>query len=52
MRSRWPWQKIVFQTAKKSTTRNPPFELELDFDQYRRGREYQSKSTTILSSIN
>ena len=36
-------QKVVFKTPKKQTTRNPPFELDIAFDQYRRGREYTSK---------
>jgi len=34
-------QKEVFNTPKKSNTRNPPFELDFDFKQYRRKREYQ-----------
>ena len=32
---------IIFETPKRLTTRNPPFEIMIDFDQYRRKREYK-----------
>ena len=35
----------LFDAPTKSRERNPPYTLSVDFDQYRRNREYQSKST-------
>ena len=37
---------IVFETPKKLTTRNTPFKIVIDFDQYRRKREYKGKTRT------
>ena len=30
----------LFDTPQKSRERNPPFSIQLDFTQYRRGRDY------------
>ena len=34
-------QNIIFETPKRLTTRNPPFQIVVDFQQYRRKREYK-----------
>ena len=36
----------LFDAPKKSRGRNPPFSIQIEFDQYRRNREYTSKVET------
>ena len=38
----------LFDSAQKSRERNPPYSLELDFSQYRRGRQYTITLRTQL----
>ena len=33
----------IFDTPRKSRKRNPPFEIQINFDQYRRNRQYKGK---------
>ena len=41
------WQeeggKGLFDSPRRSSDRSPPFSIQIDFDQYRRNREYTSK---------
>ena len=41
----------LFDAPTKSRERNPPYTLTVDFDQYRRNREYQSKWTVAYVSF-
>ena len=33
----------IFDSPKEITSRNPPYDIELDFDRYRNGKEYTGK---------
>ena len=33
----------IFENPRKSRKRNPPFELRINFDQYRRNRQYKGR---------
>ena len=35
----------LFNTPKRSFQRVPPFQIQVDFDQYRRNRKYKGKSS-------
>ena len=38
---------IIFETPKRLNTRNPPVKVEIEFEQYRRNREYKSECGTL-----
>ena len=40
----------LFDTPRKTRKRNPPFEIIVHFDQYRRNRRYQGKDDRITVS--
>lgn len=39
----------LYDPPKELTNRNPPFDIELEFDTYRLGKEYKSKLSIITS---
>jgi hypothetical protein len=43
-----------FDTPKELNSRNPPFDIEIDFDRYRPGKEYQgifSREHVVLARV-
>ena len=40
----------LFDTPRRSRKRNPPFEIIVNFEQYRRNRKYQGKNVTERES--
>ena len=38
----------LFESPKKSRDRNPPYNIHIEFSQYRRNREYTSQYETPL----
>ena len=41
----------LFDTPRRSRKRNPPFEIIVHFDQYRRNRKYQGKGLTLTVAV-